>query len=286
MTSLTEIVGALYECGRVAWWADYSADEYHETVSLIGDDGTETAVELSVDPDRKALFVERFLTDPVSLEENVQLINLCYVALATANMALCDNAHIGTCHMDVQEELCFVYASPIPLLCDAQTAAALVLNSLTAIRTVEPFFRDIAKKIDADQLTLDDVFSFRTETKLTVEIHPLLKIAGETKDAFRTWLTAHGLSTKLLANLFHGSEQLKIYNVVTDAGIGIYISNGRANIKVDAFVAELVRDREAFSQRIKMCWNVYLAMAAWLRLPRSDKYASCDDLAGEIESLF
>lgn len=285
--TLTKVVESLYNRKRVAWRMDYVADDCYEMIRLIGDDGKEFVVDLSIDYEQKVLYVERFLTGAINIEQNPKMANLLYVALATANMELCEGAHIGTCHMHTAtNNLYFIYSFAVPLFSNAEMAAALVLKCLPAISVVEPYLEYIEKAANADELTIDEVFEYHTEPEVAVEIHPILKLPAEARSAFNTWLTTSGMNKSMILNLFKNSSPLDIYYVATDVDIAIYISNGCTNIKVDEFDLSLVREKRTFVSRIEQCFHIYLAMAATLRLPTTENYSRYDDFATDIESIF
>lgn len=285
--TLTDIVETLYDRNRVAWRMDRVSDDCYEMIRLIGDDGTEIVVDLSIDYEQKVLYVERFLTGAINIEQNPAMANLLYVALATANMELCEGAHIGTCHMHTAtDNLYFIYSFAVPLFGNAEIAAALVLKCLPAISVVEPYLEYIEKTANADELTIDEVFEYHTEPEIAVEIHPILKLPAEARSAFNTWLTTSGMNKSMILNLFKNSSPLDIYYVATGVNIAIYISNGCTNIKVDEFDLSLVREKRTFVSRIEQCFHIYLAMAATLRLPTTENYSRYDDLATDIESIF
>lgn len=160
--TLTQVLGELYDSGRVAWMLEHVVDEYHEVLCLIGDDGKEIVVDLSIDSN--ALYVERILSGNIDIVQHPKITSILYIALATANLQLCDGSHFGTCHMHSSTDgINFIYSSPIPLLniLNAELAAALVIEALSAISLVEPYFKYIEKRANASQLTINDVFQFR-----------------------------------------------------------------------------------------------------------------------------
>lgn len=286
--TLTKVVEALYIRKRVAWRMDHVADDCYEMIRLIGDDGKKFVVDLRIDYEEQVLYVERFLTGAIDIEQNPKMANLLYVALATANMELCEGAHIGTCHMHTAtNNLYFIYSFAVPLFSNAELAAALVLKCLPAISVVEPYLEYIEKSANADELTIDEVFEYHAaEPEIAVEIHPMLKLPTEARSAFNRWLIASGMDKSMILNLFKNSSPLDIYYVATDVDIAIYISNGCTNIKVDEFDLSLVREKRTFVSRIEQCFHIYLAMAATLRLPTTENYSRYDDLATDIESIF
>lgn len=283
MTSLTEILGVLYNRGLVTWRADFAADECHEMISLISDTGAEVVVDLWIDSERQSLFVERFLTDAIDLTQKTKMVNLFYVSLATANMELCERGHIGTCHMYTDGEFSFIYSSAIPLFCNAEMIATLVMKSLSAISLVKPFFRSIEKKADADILTVGDVFSFHQEC--VVGVHPFLKVPPEAKSALGTWMGTSGFTSQSLAGLFQSSSALQIFYVLTDISISIFASDGKGNVKIgESGVPTNLDDKTSFILFAEECWNIYIALAAMLNVPLSNDYLNCNDFLMEIDS--
>ena len=160
--TLTQVLGELYDSGRVAWMLDHVVDESHEVLCLIGDDGKEIVVDLSIDS--KALYVERILSGKIDIAQHPKITSLLYIALGTANLELCENGSIGTCHIHTStDRINFIYSFPVPLLSilNAELAAVLVIETLSAISLVEPYFKYIEKRANASQLTINDVFQFR-----------------------------------------------------------------------------------------------------------------------------
>lgn len=273
MITMNAVLQALYDRGVVGWQVDISDD----CAVIMLSHKNETLVKLYWE--ENALFVSHWLTDPIDLSLNPQYITMLFVALATANEQLVNGGHIGLCQMDSSiDALRFEYVAVIPLK-NVDMVVELILQTQPAIMLVKGFFDYMQEKVNADVLSVDDVFTF--QTGITVDIHPFLAVPSDAKKAFHSWLQSTGLTPEFLSSVFQRSDEIEIYYTLTDESISIFASNGRSNIKLDELALYLAKEQE-FSQRIQQCWIRYIGLAAFLGVARSGIYANSDALVNEI----